>query len=112
MLDQFSFLGGRGRVHDFEYEQGLVYGFTKRGPCYAKSQNTGRDLASHQLFVFSNSQTTRRCEPPTLRARTLTKLELITCLRNSIARQCSTIDQAPKRDETFSYPAKCVKQFN
>ena len=28
--DHFSFLGGRGRVHDFEYEQRLVHAFTKR----------------------------------------------------------------------------------
>ena len=30
---------------------------------------------------FSNSQTTRRCEPPTLRARSITELELIPCLQ-------------------------------
>ena len=47
--DHFSFQGGRGRVHDFEYEQRFVYDFTKRGTCYANSQNTGLDLASHQL---------------------------------------------------------------
>ena len=120
-MDHFSFLGGGGRVHDFEYEQGLVYDFTKRGLCYANSQNTGLDLANHQLcelapllrsnrfevskvelkftisntnndpytisptrvclFVRSNSQTTRRCQPPTLRPRSLTELELITCLQ-------------------------------
>ena len=51
----------------------------------------------HQLR--SDSQTTWRCEPLTLRARSITELELIPKKRSSI-RQRSTNDRAPKRDET------------
>ena len=42
--------------------------------------NTNNDpytILPTQVRVCSNSQTTRRCEPPTLRARSLTELELI-----------------------------------
>ena len=48
--DHFSFLGDRGRVHDFEHEQRLVYDFTIRGPCYANSRTAELDHASHQLW--------------------------------------------------------------
>ena len=49
LLDHFSFLGDRGRVHDFEHEQRLVYDFTNRGPCYANSRTAELDPSSHQL---------------------------------------------------------------
>ena len=49
LRDHFSFLGDRGRVHDFEHEQRLVYDFTNRGPCYANSRTAELDPSSHQL---------------------------------------------------------------